>query len=630
MCGIAGLAKKGAGKMHTEEVLARMRHRGPDGTGIYQREDIILLHTRLAIQDLSAAAAQPMLDAHQRYVLCYNGEIYNHLELRNLLPKISFRTHSDTETLLQLLIHQGPGCIDKLNGIFAFAFYDTQSQTLLLARDRFGVKPLYYTCSDTGISFASEIKTLRELNTETTFSLNPDALLQSLLLQHHLPEQTAFKEVHKLAAGTAILYDLQNKKQISPLYTTSSFIDGHYDQHTEADWIIHLEQELYAAVKRQLLSDKEIAFFLSGGIDSSLLVAIAAKIRKSPLHTYTMRTGKAFAREGFTEDWGFASSFAKAAGHHLHVLDAQGNLLDSLDDTICTLEEIQADPAAMFVGHIAAEARNRGHEVLMGGAGADDIFSGYRRHIAMTHLHTIDHIPAWILQLAKWGSRHLPGATSRRIHKFAEWASRSKEDRMTHAFLWTNTEDVLTLFRDDFRECIDFACVQNYFNQSLNSLGPGVAPLDQLLHLEQQSFLAHNLNYLDKMGMAHGVEIRVPYLDHSLARFAASIPPHLKIKGRKTKYLLRKVAEKQLPDSIIRRSKTGFGAPLREWLQHDVQFQQQLAERLSALSSTHPEIFNPKAIERLYAQSRRKEKDGVYTLFALTCIESWLRQFMTN
>lgn len=630
MCGIAGLAGKDAGQFPTDTALNSLRHRGPDGNGIYRSECLTLLHTRLAIQDLSTAAAQPMQDPEGRYVLCYNGEIYNHLSLRALLPQLSFRGHSDTETLLQLLIHFGAEVVEKLNGIFAFAFYDSKANTLLLARDHFGVKPLYYCLSENSLSFASELKTLRLLIPNIQCTLNPDALFQSLQLQYNLPEQTGFKEIHRLKPGTTALFDLNRQQASVQMKPSTPYIKSEYLQYTEEEWIHRLAQELYRAVERQLLSEKEISFFLSGGIDSSLLVAIASDITQSPLHTYTIRTGNAFTKEGFSEDFHFAKAVATAGGHYLHTLEADNRLLETLDETILKLEELQADPAAFFTGHIAAAARRQGHEVMIGGAGADDLFSGYRRHAALHYFKKTDRVPRFVPGMLSKLSTLLPGAGGRRAVKLLSLAARAPEQRRIQSFRWAGPERVLPLFSEGFREQLTEHCVEAYFSQTLSDLPEGVSELDRILHLEQKIFLPHNLNYLDKMGMAQGVEIRVPYIDNELARFAASIPPELKMKGTETKYLLRKVARKYLPDAVIDRPKTGFGAPLREWLQHDPVFRTQLQDRISTLISHYPEYFNGKAIQELFRASIRKQTDGVYTLFALACIESWLRQFTTN
>lgn len=630
MCGIAGVAKKEAGQLSGETVLNSLRHRGPDGTGVYRSEHLILLHTRLAIQDLSAAAAQPMRDATQRYVLCYNGEIYNHDSLRKLLPGVRFQSHSDTETLLQLLIHFGTDIMEKLNGIFAFAFYDSQANTLMLGRDHFGVKPLYYCVSKDELSFSSELKSLRLLNPERRFTLNHNALLQSLQLQYNLPEQTGFNEVRRLEAGTALVFDLNDHYAERQHKKSTSYINGCYEQYSEADWVSRLELQLYQAIERQLLSDKEIAFFLSGGIDSSLLVAMASRITQSPLHTYTIRTAEAFRKEGFSEDYHFAKLVAEAGGHDLCVLNANNRLFETLDETILHLEELQADPAAIFTSHIAAAARSRGHEVMIGGAGADDLFSGYRRHAALHYFQKTDHIPLALVIALKRLSYLLPGVHRRRAEKLLSLAASPAAQRMTASFLWAGPAQVLPLFSTNFRASLTEDCVEKYFSDTLSGLPDDVSRLDQMLHLEQKIFLPHNLNYLDKMGMAHGVEIRVPYLDNELARFAATIPPELKMKGTETKYLLRKIARKYLPDAVIDRPKTGFGAPLREWLQQDPAFRTQLRERIQSLVTHYPEYFDGYAIQQLYEASISKQTDGAYTLFALACIESWLRQFTTN
>lgn len=630
MCGIAGIAGSGVHQVNITSVLKGMRHRGPDGEGSYRDERLVLLHSRLAIQDLSEASAQPMCSPDGRYVLCYNGEVYNHLELRKLIPDVQFRTISDTETLLHLLIRFGTSVPEKLNGIFAFAFYDSGQQTLLLARDHFGVKPLYYTISNAGLCFASEIKTLLQLREQNTFSLNPNALFHCLQLQYNLPEETGFKEIQRLGAGVTHQYQLADQIKLIATVASKPYPSTSLETLPEKEWEKVLDQALMGAVERQLLSEKEVSFFLSGGIDSTLLVAMAAKIKSGPLHTYTIRTGDAFSKEGFAQDFNFAASFAQARGHHLQILDARSDLMDSLDEMIFHLEELQADPAALFVGNIAAHARKQGHEVLIGGTGADDLFSGYRRHQALHYYKITERIPRALIKIAENTARFLPEAAARRSAKFFEMAGLNKTERMLRSFQWINAEAALSLLHPDLRAQLTSNSIQGYFENCLTELATNADDLSKLLHLEQRVFLSHNLNYLDKMGMAHGVEIRVPYLDNALAALVAGIPANLKMNGAHTKYLLRKVAAKYLPQSIINRSKTGFGAPIRHWLHHDPLFREKLNNRLEQLCISHPELFDKKEITKLYQQTLSKQTDGTYTLFALASTESWLRQFTAS
>lgn len=630
MCGIAGIAGAVQISVRPEHILQCMRHRGPDGSGIYQTETLMLFHTRLAIQDLSEDAAQPMISPDGRYALCYNGEIYNHAALRLELPATTFRTTSDTETLLYLLAHEGLDAIEKLNGIFAFAFYDKQEQTLILARDHFGVKPLYYTTENGVLRFASELKTLLELGSKQGYRLNSDALLQCLQLQYNLPGDSGFKQIKRLDAGTAIQFDLKKEITERTRKKSLSYINGDYLELSPADWESKLEATLIEVVERQLLSDKEVAYFLSGGIDSGLIVSLASKIREKSLHTYCIETGSEFSAEGFSSDAKYAKILAAAQGHHLTLIPAASNILDSLDAIMLSLEELQADPAALFVGQIAAHARSQGHQVMMSGTGADDIFSGYRRHQAIYYARIAAKTPAFLLRTFDASRRFLPQSAQRRATKLLSLAARNEEQRIRAAFYWCEKNTALSYFHPDLQQQFCANAIEKYFDERLAEIPETIDSLDKMLHLEQGAFLAHNLNYTDKMGMAHGVEIRVPYLDKDLAKLAAKIPPHLKMKGTSTKYLLRKVAEKHLPQAIINRPKSGFGAPLRSWLRQQPQFRNEMRNRLEALCQTHPELFAKKAIDQLFADTVAQKTDGVYTLYALVCIESWLRQFIAN
>jgi asparagine synthase (glutamine-hydrolysing) len=607
-----------------------MKHRGPDGSGCYQNEQLLLFHTRLAIQDLSERAAQPMTSADGRYTLCYNGEIYNHAALRRELHHKAFKTTSDTETLLYLLAEQGMDAIENLNGIFAFAFYDNEAKTILIARDHFGVKPLYYALDKEVLCFASELKTLLLLGGERQYQLNTGALLQCLQLQYNLPDESGFKQIKRLGAGMALLFDLKNGLTVSSRKKSTVYNDGHYLDLSLSDWTRRLEEALFASVERQLLSDKEVAYFLSGGIDSGLLVSLATKIRGKGLNTYCIQTGTEFINEGFSDDASYAKILAREQAHHLTLIPAESNILDSLDAIMASLEELQADPAALFVGQISAHARSQGHQVMLSGTGADDIFSGYRRHQAIEYARIAAKTPAILLKAFNASKHLLPQSVQRRAAKLLALSATNERQRIRNAFYWCDTNTALTFFQPDLQSQLRTAAIEKYFDERLAEIPETLDSLDKMLHLEQGAFLAHNLNYTDKMGMAHGVEIRVPYLDKELATLAAKIPPSLKMKGTNTKYLLRKVAEKHLPPSIINRPKSGFGAPLRSWLQLQPQFRTGMRDRLDALCQKHPELFAKKAIDQLFVDTVERKTDGVYTLYALVCMESWLRQFTTN
>lgn len=632
MCGIAGIIGEAITEITLHKALGTMTHRGPDSHGTISDKNITLLHTRLSIQDLSESANQPLFSADQRYCIIFNGEIYNHLEIRAKLELKGqqFKSQSDTETLLYGYIHFGKAILEMLNGIFAFAIYDNAKKQFFAARDSFGVKPFYYySCKDI-FSFASEIKTLLQLSTiEKT--INHNALFQTLLLQWQLDTNTGFLNVKKLLPGHSVELNVDDAKNYRIEKWSKEKLNGTYEVRTEEDWISKLDETLNNAVRRQLLSDKPIAYFLSGGLDSSLLLAIAHKIApEKTLKAFTIDAGKDFSKEGFSEDLPYAKMVAKHLNIELEIIDASIDFLKDFDAMIYHLDEAQADIAPIFVQQISKVAKREGYDVLIGGVGGDDIFSGYRRHQALAYEKKIKAIPLFLKKAIRDIGTFLPeNYKFRRIKKMGKSLGQSGLQRMFSYFYWNDKETIQALFTKEYRDKIDTNNIEDFFSTLLTEIPAETNPLNQILHLEQNSFLPnHNLNYTDKMGMAEGVEIRVPFLDNKLVDLAAKMPPELKMKGTTTKYLLKKVAEKYLPKEVIYRSKTGFGAPIRSWMQEDQIFQNAVWERLNHPSFIGRNIFDHQAIEQLFQDTVHKKRDNSYTLLSLLAIESWLRQFV--
>lgn len=634
MCGIAGKISINANEAEMYDALKMLSHRGPDGNGVFSSFPLVLGHTRLAIQDLSEQAVQPMFSADKRYVIVYNGEVYNHQEIRAELIKqgIQFQSNSDTETLLYGYIHYGENILSYLNSIFSFAIFDSHKRELFVARDAYGVKPFYYYSDEKQFIFSSEIKAIMSLGGEK-LSYNIDAQFQTLMLQWQMDENTGFKEIKKLLPGHNLKINIDHYSEFKITKWHQENFVGKYKHQTENDLINNLDAALTAAVQRQLLSDVPIAYFLSGGLDSSLLVAIAKKIAPEKTTTaFCLDAGKDFVEEGFSADVDFAK---KVAGHlqiDLEIITAQSNFLEEFDHMIFHLEEAQADIAPLFIYQISKAASRKGFKVLISGAGADDVFSGYRRHQAISKENILSKTPRFIKQAVKKFVAILPtNHQTRRIKKLAEHIDLSTYQRMFAYFFWANKQDVLNLFSEEFRESINSLQIEEYFEKYLAEIPEEENKLNQMLHLEMSCFLpCHNLNYTDKMGMAASVEIRVPYLDTELVKFTASIPPELKLKGMTTKYLLKKVAENYLPKEVINRSKTGFGAPIRSWMQNDAIFQEEVWKRLSNLNLMKSKVFDKNAVQQMFKDTVDKKKDHSYTLLGLLAIESWMRQFKIN
>lgn len=602
-----------------------MKHRGPDSSGTFQHENLFLGHQRLSIQDLTEGANQPMYCADGRHILVFNGEIYNHWELRKSeLPNYDFKTKSDTETLLALYINYKENVLKLLNGIFAFVVFDRQENTLFVARDHFGVKPLYYSLSDTNFSCASELKAF--LPFQINKELDIKAIQAYLTFMWCPGEDTPFDSIKKLLPGSYIHVDLKDlsKTKIVRYYTLKFPVHAVNDRPFQ-NWVDTLDFILCKAVERQLLSDVPVGFFLSGGLDSSLLVAVAKKLYPDKkFKCYTIDSGE--SKDGFEKDLFYAKKVAAFLNVDLTEIKVDSSIFSKFDDIIWYLDEPVSDPAPFNVYEISKQAREDGIKVLISGTGGDDIFSGYRRHQALIIDQYIDYIPIWLRSLIKNVIQDITSDKSfvRRLKKFTKSITRSKNDRLIGFFEWQDFDFIRKLIIDNLQGKLSS---QNaYFEKLLHDVENVEDDLNKLLYLEVYTFLVdHNLNYTDKAGMANSVEIRVPFLDKDLVEFSVTIPTCYKMRGSQTKYILRKVAERYLPKEIIYRSKTGFGVPLEYWTRYEMD--DYIISSLNSVEVTKSSIFNPAFVTHIINENKALRINASYNIWSLLAVQSWLKQF---
>jgi asparagine synthase (glutamine-hydrolysing) len=628
MCGISGGI--GFTTWDDTEILSCIAHRGPDSKGSFSENRVYLGHTRLAIQDLSENGNQPMFSDEKRFVIIFNGEIYNHLDIRRELQKeFNFKSSSDTETVLYAYIKHGPSFVNLLNGIFALAIYDRQLKELFIARDQIGVKPLYIYQDEKCFLFSSEIKTF--LSFPINKDLDPQAFANYLTFLWSPGKCKPFKHVTKLLPGHYMHFSVEDFRNAIPQKYYQIPFTGKYLSLPEDKLIDLLEKKLSDAVKRQMLSDVAVGFFLSGGLDSSLIVAIAKKIYPGiKFPCYTIDVGSWGENlDGFTDDLSYARKVATYLDVDLHVVKADIDIVKDFDKMIWHLDEPQADAAPLNLLNIAALARSNGIKVLLGGTGGDDLFSGYRRHQALMYEKYFRFIPRFAGRMINKMASMLPlkRVRLRRLGKLTHNLNKSVEERMAGYFSWLPEEVVTSLFTKKWKEVLENYTPLTYLTDLNKEIPQEKSLLNQILYWEMKTFLVdHNLNYTDKMGMAIGVEARVPFLDMDLIEFAATLPPDVKLKGNETKYILKKVAERYLPKDVIYRPKTGFGAPVRKWITSDLQ--PMIDERLSIDRIKARGIFNPVAVWDLINQNKSGKIDASYSIWALLAIESWCMQFV--
>ena len=572
MCGIAGLVGLRSSRAALAQMLALMRHRRPDGEGVWEDKDgdAVLGHRRLAIIDL-ATGDQPMESADGRYAITFNGEIYNYRELRPDLERrgVSFRTTSDTEVLLAGLMLDGPAFLQKTVGMFAFGFWDRRERSLLLARDRVGVKPLYYAEPKQGaLAFASEVKSLLAID-GVSREIEPAALDAYLALRYVPAPLTMISGVKKFPpAHYAILRD---GKLTFTRYWDISFDSneaGRYDEDEAREELVALLKD---SVRLRLRSDVPYGAFLSGGIDSALIVGLMAQTASQPLRTYSI------GFDGIADERPRARAIATAMGARHSDIALTPKDLSRLPEVVWYLDEPFPDPIVLAMS-LLAERANGEVKVILTGEGADEIFGGYVHH---PHLHMLSqwapYLPQAALGAAAWTASKMPVGLIDRLFDYPQPPRRKGRERLAELLRAASDEPArylayVSLFTDTERDGLlppglrrkldgsrsIAAATQMRFGERCERL-----PIDRIWTLEYKTWLPDNILFKqDKTLMSHGIEGRVPYCDHRLVEFAARLPLHARISGGKNKRILRDVAAKILPKLPPAEGKKAFVVPL--------------------------------------------------------------------
>jgi asparagine synthase (glutamine-hydrolysing) len=630
MCGIAGYLGRGDPAV-LADMSRRLAHRGPDGEGLWTDDEcgVGLAHRRLAIIDTSTSAAQPMASCQGRYQIIFNGEIYNFRQLGAQLSQLgySFNTASDTAVLGPLYDSFGPAMLLRLNGIFAFAIWDVRERELFLARDAFGVKPLYYSQDTRGVLFASELKALLALP-DLDRTINLDAISDYLVHLWTPGERTALRAVAKLRPGH-YLRARRGSVDVVQWYSPvrEGLTKGRARNWDPANKLAgDLARKFDTAVADQCMSDVPIGAFLSGGIDSSAVVASMVATGNRPHRVYCIGfEGNTLADEGFGNDLEFASRLAADLHLPLSPILVHAPSPDDVEDLAYLLDEPQADLAPMYVGAISKQARADGVKVLLGGVGGDDIFSGYRRHKAAA-LRARAGLWTELLARCPVGqfASVLPKPLRRRLEKLQYMMGGSDEQFLLRAFEFNPRESALDLLTPEARTLLS-PFSDEAFKASLEH-SRDLPLVERMLELELCGFLPdHNLNYTDKASMAHGVEVRVPFLDQRLVDFARSVPWQYKTAYFGEKWIFKQSQARRLPREILYRKKTGFGAPLRGWLGGPMR--ELVEDTVRSPSLQERGLFDRVAVIRLLNDTVSGRRDGAYLLLAVVMIELWMRRF---
>lgn len=598
MCGIAGVYSFKHRSIDYREALQQasncLRHRGPDAHSSFSDDTVSLAHRRLTIIDLSESANQPMFDESHRYSIIFNGEIFNFQELKAVLQQkgVSFSTHSDTEVLLKLIIHEGVGALNKLNGFFAFAFYDTLEKSLLVVRDRYGIKPLLYYADKEKFFFASEMKAI--LSFPVQKEIDHDSLFEYLQLNYIPAPFTAIKNIYKLLPGNYILIK-DNSTIVRQYYSIpSSEPDGQNENLNYEAAQQKLIELMDDAVQKRLIADVPLGAFLSGGIDSSIIVALASRHTKY-LSTFSI----GYQDEPFFDETNYARLVSKKfnTDHHIFSLTTT-DLYNHLWDALNYFGEPFADSSALPV-YILCKKTKPFITAALSGDGADELFGGYNKHAAEYRVRRqllSDRVMAEVSPLTKYfpqSRQSKIGNKIRQLNRFSEGYKLSSKERYWRWCSVASEEEASAIVKSDFKN--DYTHRKNTI---LKDLGEK-ADINDVLYTDMQLVLPNDMLFkVDSMSMANSLEVRVPFLDYRVVNFAFSLPGDYKVLGRYKKRILRDAFRTILPNELYSRPKHGFEVPLLKWFKTELRSVIE-DDLLNDKKISEQNIFNPLAVRAL-------------------------------
>ncbi|HEV3381262.1 MAG TPA: asparagine synthase (glutamine-hydrolyzing) [Trebonia sp.] len=628
MCGIAGCYRQADGQRLTSVMTGRIAHRGPDAAGVWshvgEQVSIHLGHRRLSIIDLSRAADQPFCKGN--LALVYNGELYNYRELRaELVSKgTAFVTESDTEVVLEAWRCWGPAALEKFRGMFAFALADTATGELILARDPFGIKPLLFTRRGDGVLFASELKALvAALGPE--LRIEPGALVASMLY-YWIPEQRcAIRGVHKLPAGSwARIHPGAAEPEVRHYWRVQDVAAEAAGQPGP-----DLSAVIEESVRAHLVADVPVSSFLSGGLDSSIITVLAHKDADSvDAYTITFRPEDQ-KLEAMPDDAIYARRVARQFGIDLHEIEISPDIVTMLPRMVDVLDEPIGDPAAINTLLMCEAARERGVKVILSGMGADELFGGYRKHLACLMASRYRRLPAGLRAPARAAVNAMPVSVGDRGLRYPRWAKRfmtfaelPEEARFRRSYTLYDADGLTALVGPDLAGHVQDVFDEHAAIYSDNVLGDEV---NRMCLADARLFMAGlNLTYTDRASMAASVEVRVPFVDKVVAQAAFAIPGGDKIRGRTAKAALKDAAENWLPHEIVHRPKASFGAPLRAWVRNDLK--ELIGDVLVGGQLTQLGMLRKDQVTRLIADEQAGREDHAKQIWQLLSMELWYRQ----
>ena len=673
MCGIAGVVNTNGERTDPklmQEMIKAIKHRGPDDEGTYCTYDnqdnnhsstvtltgngssVSLGHKRLSIIDLSRSARQPLSNEDNSIQLVCNGEIYNYKEIKSLLIKKDhrFKSHTDSEVIVHLYEDYGEDCVKYLQGMFAFGLWDRNKCKLIIARDRLGIKPLYYYFQNGKFIFASEIKAIL-CDNSVKRGIDTFALSQYFSYLYIPAPKTIFNNIFKVMPGTIVC--LQNGQlEERPYWDLNIQCHSSQSQKSMAlnsekavnhykDKIFQLLEE---SIKIRMSSDVPIGAFLSGGIDSSAIVGIMSKFSSKPVKTFSVGFGK----DGkYYDELEYARLVSDRFSTDHTEFMVGPDIVNLLPTIIGHFDEPFANPTAVLMYMLSKETKKH-VDVAISGTGGDETFSGYTRYAGMKFAEYAQIVPHTLRNAARRLANRIPESTNgrhigRRLKNFINGTLMPPEVRykswvsvFDHELkdeLFSNQayhrheclcHEIDRARRDTcFHNDVDPYLGQYLFNDDISSIH------DRVFYTDIKTYLPNNqLEYVDKMSMAHALEVRVPFCDHNLLEFAATIPYHLKIKGMNTKYLLKKAISSLLPPEIINRKKVGFNVPLGSWFQGELNGF--LHDTLSRTNLQKNGFFNYKSVKNIIDRHNSGERDFSLHIWSLLVFQIWYESYING
>jgi asparagine synthase (glutamine-hydrolysing) len=617
MCGIAGFTRlnKAAARGVAQRITEALFHRGPDQQGVFEGSEATLCAVRLKIIDLGGGD-QPFVSDDRDTAIAFNGEIYNHLEIRAELESLGhrFRSHCDTETVLRAFLQWDTACFQRMRGMFAAALWTESRKRLVLVRDRMGIKPLYYYRRGDDLYFGSELKAILE-HPEIPRQLDLTALDAYLSVNYVPGTHSLMEGIRKVPAGSLLEWR-HGKIWIEPWWKAPV---GETRRISDADAQAELDGLLRDSVREHLVSDVPLGVWASGGLDSSAVLHYAAEQTSGRLKTFSV----SFAGRSFDESRYFRE-IAQIYGtdHHEFDLNPEVELVSAIQDFAYYSDEPSADAGALPVWFLSRMSR-RHVTVALSGEGADELFGGYLTYVADRLARPFRMIPSGIRGLMRGALERLPVSDDKISleYKLKRWMDGSRLDADEAHFFWNGT------FTNEQRRRIKPGSNGNGLKglvDRLELLPSGV--LDRYLRVDQNYYLADDILYkTDRMSMAHSLEVRPPFLDHRIVEFAASLPERLKIRGFKQKYVLRELMRGKLPESILNRKKTGFDIPTHDWFRGPLRGLLMDTLTTDAIEATG--IFDAEAIHALIRDHMERRINVGYHLWGLLTLFLWMKRW---